>query len=389
MSNRRSASEPVQTIAQLRSIRILPELRAVQVERAVHMTPARTIFLGEKYDLGKTVLPSSMVRLTLPGTVLDLFLANEAVLELPEPLWLRFLPKAILFSVAWRAGGLLRNRRRQTVTYAIENNDLDSIFFGRRKPKLLVSKMLRVVLRAFVSSTFDRIAFGSAGARESYESLGLGPNVVTRAWDELPAASVAPTKSGNAESAIFVGRLEARKGVEHLISAWSDVERDLPGARLTIIGGGELDSVVEAWCQARPSSRAWVGEVEHEGIAALIKENDVLVAPSIRWGRWREQIGLPIGEGLQDGLTVVTSDETGLAEWLRDNGHYVIPAERLSSELAKILVGALAHPLPSDVVKNSLPTLPGRIAADHWLHNPLDAAPTASPTATNSESAGR
>jgi glycosyltransferase involved in cell wall biosynthesis len=359
---------------QIRSIRILPELRAVQVERAMHMTPARTIFLGEKYDLGGTVLPASMEKLTLRTTIVELFRAKETVLELPEPLWLRFLPKAVVLSLAWRAGGFVSGRHRETVTYAIENNNLESVLFGRRRPLKFLSGMFRIALRIYISLSFDRIAFGSAGARNSYESLGLGTSIATRTWDELPTAAPGSPVTPMSGDAIFVGRLEERKGIRQLISAWTDVEKHLPGARLTIVGGGDLEEVVTTWCEVRPGSRSWAGEVEHAGVADLMAVHDVLVAPSVRWGRWREQIGLPIGEGLQAGLTVVTTDETGLAEWLTEHGHYVIPAELLSGKLAPILVRALRQPIPGEVVKNSLPTVGGRMAADHWLHGPLDPA---------------
>jgi len=388
MVSRELTNDSSKATGQLKSIRVLPELRAVQVERAAHMTPARTIFLGEKYDLGTTLLPPSMKRLTPIRTAMSLFFARETVLELPEPLWLRFLPKAVFFSLAWRAGGILLNRSRQTVTYAIENNDLDALLFGRRKPQVLVSKILRLALRSFISLSFDRIAFGSAGACESYESLGLSPKVITCRWDELPAANPMPPARPRSSGAIFVGRLEERKGIEHLISAWSEVEKNLPNASLTIVGGGDLESVVDAWSQERPKSRAWAGEIEHRGVSELINKYTVLVAPSIRWGRWREQIGLPIGEGLQNGLTVVTTDETGLANWLKSNGHHVVPVERVSSDLAEVITRAVSLPLSNNAVRDSLPSVPGRIAADRWLHTPLEAvsAPQDTP---DSESAGR
>jgi glycosyltransferase involved in cell wall biosynthesis len=353
-----------------RSVRILPELRAVQVERDSQMFPARTIFLGEKYDLGETIVPQSMSRLSLPKAVIDLFWAKETVLELPEPLWLRFLPRAVVLSLAWRIGGRVRRRRRETVTYAIENNTLDGVLFGKRRPQPLIGWLVKRGLRVFVALSFDRIAFGSAGARNSYNALGTGTSVETKTWEELPTAGTTPRPSGAAGRAIFVGRLEERKGIRQLLAAWAEVEHDLPSAMLSIVGGGELQDVVEAWSRDRPESRTWVGEVEHEVVASLMLAHDVVVAPSIRWGRWREQIGLPIGEGLQAGLTVVTTDETGLADWLGEHGHRVCAVADVSQQLAPALHEALSQPIPADAVRSSLPEVPGRIAADHWLHSP-------------------
>jgi glycosyltransferase involved in cell wall biosynthesis len=383
MFDRQSAGESIRNADRPQSLRILPELRAVQVERDSKMTPARTIFLGEKYDLGETIVPQSMTRLSLPMAAVDLFWAQETVLELPEPLWLRFLPRAVILSLAWRIGGRVRRRRRETVTYAIENNTLEGVLFGNRQPQPLIGWLVKKALRVFVAQSFDRIAFGSAGARDSYDALGTGIKVETKAWEELPAASTAPRPSGTAGRVIFVGRLEERKGIRQLIAAWAEVEETFPSARLSIVGGGELQTVVEAWCKERPQSRTWVGEVEHEAVAALMLVHDVVVAPSIRWGRWREQIGLPIGEGLQAGLTVVTTDETGLADWLKKHGHRVCAATEISQRLALDLRGALAQPIPAEVVRSSLPEVAGRIAADRWLHSPRTTAPNhATTTAT-------
>jgi glycosyltransferase involved in cell wall biosynthesis len=353
------------------SIRVLPELRAVQVERDRHMTPSRTLYLGEKYDLGATPLPERMRKSSLAGAAISLYLARESVLELPEPLWLRFLPRQAILVLAWKAGGLIRSRPRETVTYALENNDLNGVLFGNRRPIPAVTALFRIVFRAYVSLTFNRIAFGSAGASETYGALRLASRVKTRQWDELPAAA-APTSTPSriSEGAIFIGRLEERKGLRRLFEAWGHVERRLPNAKLTVVGGGELAAEVHDWCSARPSSREWIGEVEHDEISRLVAENQVLVAPSIRWGRWREQIGLPIGEALQAGLTVVTTDETGLATWLAANGHYVVPAGSAHEQLSQSLTSALSHPNSPDDVKSSLPQFAGRLAADRWLHNP-------------------
>ncbi|MEJ7597282.1 MAG: glycosyltransferase [Kofleriaceae bacterium] len=38
--------------------------------------------------------------------------------------------------------------------------------------------------------------------------------------------------------AVYVGNLKAEKGVLDLVAAWPDVERQVPGARLAIVGGG-------------------------------------------------------------------------------------------------------------------------------------------------------
>jgi glycosyltransferase involved in cell wall biosynthesis len=77
---------------------------------------------------------------------------------------------------------------------------------------------------------------------------------------------------------------------------------------------------------------------------------------------------LPIGEALAHGLTVVTTNETGLATWLADNGHTVIDEKHVATELGDAIVTALKNQLQPSAVETALPSIPGRIEADKWLH---------------------
>ena len=91
---------------------------------------------------------------------------------------------------------------------------------------------------------------------------------------------------------------------------------------------------------------------------------------------WREQVGLPLVEALSYGCTVVTTNETGLAGWLADHGHQVVPGAAATAELAAAVVRALRAPLTVGAVLASLPAEDGRLAADRWLFDdvPVDAA---------------
>jgi glycosyltransferase involved in cell wall biosynthesis len=65
-----------------------------------------------------------------------------------------------------------------------------------------------------------------------------------------------------------------------------------------------------------PGAEIRVG-VPRSEVHELLRSGAVVVMPSVRLRRWREQIGLPLVEGLAHGCRVVTTTETGLAEDLR------------------------------------------------------------------------
>lgn len=354
------------------SIRIRPELRAAQVERAAFMTPALTLYFAEKYDLGATPLSSCFVKVSLFQALKFIAKTTGRVLEVPEPLWLRFLPKTAVLAVVWKASGIVLRQRREVVTYSIENNDLASLISPRRRPPRLMLKLTGWCLGTLLRLTIDRIAFGSSAAERLYQSLPGVKQIASRRIEELPTAKVAEGLSFSSATslrAIFVGELDHRKGIEHVMSAWSAVEEARSDAHITIVGNGRLAPEVETWCLAQPASRSFAGFVQHDQVPALLSSAEVLVAPSLREGRWREQIGLPIVEALSIGLTVVTTDETGLAQWLSDHGHSVIPEKDVDSQLAEALLTALDNPLERSEVLRALPKVAGRIAADVWLHS--------------------
>ena len=142
----------------------------------------------------------------------------------------------------------------------------------------------------------------------------------------------------------------------------------VPEASLVIVGDGPESDVAVSWCRERPSSRKFLGALDHASAMSQIARARSLVLPSIRSGRWREQIGLPIHEGLIQGLTVVTTDETGLTCWLREHGHFVVPGTNTRVHLTSALIQALQNPIDPAAVRASLPSVEGRVAANLWLN---------------------
>ncbi|MDQ0000838.1 glycosyltransferase involved in cell wall biosynthesis [Pseudarthrobacter sulfonivorans] len=234
----------------------------------------------------------------------------------------------------------------------------------------MVQKIAAFVLGAVIRTLLDRIAFGSTGAKELYHSLPGVAKLQHALHEELPSRHTETGSHGHS-NVVFVGELDDRKGILDVMASWPSVEAEVPGSVVTVIGGGEHADKVSAWCAERPSSRHFLGFLAHDDVKGALIRADVLVAPSRRSGRWREQIGLPIGEALARGLTIVTTDETGLAKWLANNGHVVISETMVADTLAGAIAVALKTQRAPATVQNSLPAVPGRIAADKWLHTQL------------------
>jgi glycosyltransferase involved in cell wall biosynthesis len=347
---------------------VLPELRATQVEQSFLMSPAQTLYFRTNFDLTGTSIPESFVQVNALSAARFLVRSEAEVLELPEPLWVRFLPINFGLAIAWRLSGFARLRNRRARTYAIENNDPTVVIFGRKIPPRTVAWLGLVAVGLVFRFLYERVAFGTQGAANAYGRLPFARGVPSAVIPALPSAS-AQASAARSNAVVFVGHLDTRKGVRRLLNCWPRIESISPEAVLTIIGDGPLRDEVQAWTDLRPHTRRYLGSLPHSDSVATISGAQVLVAPSVRDGRWREQVGLPIVEGLACGLTIVTSDDTGLSDWLRSNGHFVYSNSDGDEALTRAVTNAIKNPIDQQVVFDSLPSHNGRIEADNWLHN--------------------
>jgi glycogen(starch) synthase len=115
---------------------------------------------------------------------------------------------------------------------------------------------------------------------------------------------------------LFVGRLESRKGIDLLLAAAPDVLRQLPGARLDIVGDDAIaDDEGATYRQAFEAPAdiegriAFHGRVEEAALSAHYSACDVLVAPS----RY-ESFGLVYAEGMRAGKPVIAGQGGGGGE---------------------------------------------------------------------------
>ncbi|ARC58230.1 GDP-mannose-dependent alpha-(1-2)-phosphatidylinositol mannosyltransferase [Frondihabitans sp. 762G35] len=355
-------------------IRLLPELRAIHVEQAEVFAPARILYFACNYDVAMTAVPAGIDRVGFVDAVRILATSKAAFLELPEALWVRFLPRWVLLAGVWKVSGLLRRRRRRAVFYAMEHNDLATLIGGASGVPAWLVFIFRLVVGASVRLFVDRICFATPAAAAAYGRLFFASAVCSRTQLELPA-SRQDVKTVHVEelSVLFVGVLEERKGLLLLLDAWRSVEAELPTARLTIVGPGSLRRRIDEWVALSPASRECRGQIPHERVHEAMEEARVLVSPSIPWGRSREQVCLPIKEALAAGVTVVTTRQTGLADWLENHGHQVVDPGDLGAEfvtdLGRALVRALKEPVPRELVRAALPLIDAWQAADAWLHS--------------------
>jgi glycosyltransferase involved in cell wall biosynthesis len=137
---------------------------------------------------------------------------------------------------------------------------------------------------------------------------------------------------------LFVGRLNAQKGIEHLIAALAAMRTP---AMLDVVGDGpDRDALMRQAHQAGVADRiTWLGALPQPELPALYRRAAAVVIPSIEEG-----LGLVAAEAQLCEAPVVASDSGGLPDIVRDGhtGVLVPPAD--SAALAAALDDLLSRP---------------------------------------------
>lgn len=349
--------------------RLYHTIRSAYLERAHKLPPATIIYRVKRYDFHDSLAEG--LSLIQAGPVRAAWLlarSRISQLEVNEPLMLSSLTGSALAIAGVRLRALVDRRRVRVVSYAMENaNPFSRPVTGGAKAR--VRRLLMRMLAPVVWRQLDRIVFATDAARETYAAALPAPSRGTKVtlMPALPAAcTCAPVEHVDPSGVLFLGALVERKGLLLVLDAWPLVRDAIPDATLTIVGKGALEPQVRAAAVRDPSVSVIIDPAREE-VHHQLRRNRVLVLPSLPTPIWREQVGLPIVEGLAHGSTVVTTTETGLAAWLLAHGHQVIAPDSAPRQLAEALIVAVRSGRTPESVLQDLPPVDGRLGADAWL----------------------
>lgn len=343
--------------------RLYESVRTAHLERARQLEPASILYRVKRYDFQDDLARGlDLHRLSPLRAALLLRRSRVEALEVNEPLMLSSLPATALAVAAVRAfrGGA----RPLVVAYAIEN--ADPFAAPTRAWKGRVRRRLERALARYVWRRVDRVAFGTSAARDLYRTVLPPLRGRERVIPALPAARAGLAGPKMPGTVVFLGDFSPRKGLPLLLEAWPRVAAARPAARLTLIGKGRLLAEAEAFA-ATHSSVTLLVDPPRDRIRTVLDAGTVLTLPSQPTPTWREQVGLPIVEGLESGCAIVTTTETGLASWLSGHGHAVVPGSADAGRLADALIAQIDAGDRSEAIWASLPARDGRLAADAWM----------------------
>jgi len=363
---------------------VVPELRSSVLERlGARDGPDLVLTRRRARDLDPGLLLGWSGRI-IEGSWWQLMLAarraHPTLLEVPEPHWYRAWPGTLLVLLGVRLRPARADRPRAFVaTVAIENLPTAEGLSVRRLgvPGSVASKLDPVLLAVWSRSValLDGVVFGTDAARRNWEESLSGPLrglLTTTIAESLPpcvpcgagagAGAGAGGQQGGADvrgdSVLYLAEFSARKGLPAMLAAWPLVAAARPGLRLTLMGFGALLAEAEAAAD-RADVQVAVAPLRPQVHAALARAS-VVVLPSQRVPGWREQVGLPLLEGLAHDCAVVTTTESGLAGALLAAGQQVV-APGQPHTLAAAIVRAADQP------RRRLHPPDSREAVHRWL----------------------
>jgi len=205
------------------------------------------------------------------------------------------------------------------------------------------SRLFRRVFRKQLAKIDGRIAI-SHRARQAAEPYVPGEFRIIPSGVDLtrfhPGVLPRPERKPGQQRILFLGRLDARKGIEVLLRAMPQVAHSLPNARLVVAGRGPLERDARRLAQRLgiPSRVDFLGSVPLEDLPGLYAGSEVYCAPS----HGGETLGIVLLEAMASGTPVVASRIPGYDETIREGVDGILVPPDDPAGLAAALVRLLA-----------------------------------------------
>ena len=205
---------------------------------------------------------------------------------------------------------------RQKVTFAIAPF-LEPVI-EKLRARIAVSEIARETLRIHLDT--DAVVIPNGISKEFYERAEANS-----AW--------------NREHTIgFIGRFsEPRKGLNILLEALPQIALAIPEVRLLIAGPGEGVEAMESVNPALRSRITFLGRIDDEAKASLLKSISVYVAPNTGG----ESFGIILTEAMASGVPIVASNIAAFSQLLEDGKYGLLFENENASDLAAKLIRLL------------------------------------------------
>jgi glycosyltransferase involved in cell wall biosynthesis len=297
----------------------------------------------------------------------------------------------IVETTYWGAEAFLYSLRKRTplvVRLDVSASDIlkTGTYSGIRE---LLSLKLLALLEDFTAKRADRvIAISSDLYDYATERLHIGSDRVDLIHHSIDTAKFRfieaeirgrlgiPT---NAPLVLFVGRLEARKGVHILCQAFAEIVRNMPATRFVLVGrdtktAPDSDSMKSYVCREAGSegyrdNLLFIDYLSQDELIPLYSASDVFVLPS-----FREGFSMVVLEAMACGKPVVVTPTVAVPDLELDGKSGIMVSPGDASGLAKALMKllSLTEEDRKQVARKNRALVESRFSIPAWVSRVVD-----------------
>jgi len=176
-------------------------------------------------------------------------------------------------------------------------------------------RLFRSYLGHYIDKLDARIAVSAAAVQTVSRHFGGEYTIIPNGVDIGRFSATASARDERTFTILFVGRLEPRKGAKYLLRALPRILREVPRARLVVVGSGPMSGYYRSHLPEGVEDRVvFTGRVSGDVLTRHYAEADVFCSPAMGG----ESFGIVLIEAMAAGAAVVASDIAGYRDVVRD-----------------------------------------------------------------------
>lgn len=200
-----------------------------------------------------------------------------------------------------------------------------------------------------VPNFFDKIITVSHDLKKQLLALGVFANKIAivpngidlKRFEACQSSSGIKTKyqiEDKQPLILFAGRLDPDKGVTYLLSAFIEILKELPSAKLFLAGSGYLNGFIrQAVAKLHLQRSTIIESFSYEEMPYVYAAADVVVLPSVQ----RDACPLSILEAMASCKPVVATNVPGITEIIANNDTGLLVSPKNSHQLANAIIKLL------------------------------------------------
>jgi phosphatidylinositol alpha-mannosyltransferase len=281
--------------------------------------PEDIIFFGTSTDFRTISRTTAQVSSTADNEHIDAMLAEENfdILHFHEP-WIPLLSRQLL-------------QRSTSVNIAT---------FHSKVPESLASRSFVKAMTPYLRSVMKYLqvytAVSESGAEYVAGMIDDPITIIPNGIDLKKYGKVATKKELEEDEStiLFIGRLEGRKGVKHLLSAFQLFAQENPNSKLVIAGDGPAREKLELMAEdLKVPNVSFLGYVSEELKLELLAKADLLCSPAL----FGESFGIVLLEAMATGTVCVVGNNSGYVDVMQGVGALSLVNPEDTQEFARRL----------------------------------------------------